>query len=473
MSLLLAILLCQAPAARQAVVEQGVMRWTDDRSEVALFGVNYYPPFSSDYQKLKELGLDHREVIRQDLLHLQRLGLDAIRLHCWDREISDREGNLLDNEHLALLDFLIAEAARRGIYTILTPIAWWGAPAESPGFSTFFTMHEMTTDGAARAAQQRYLAQFVRHRNRETGQAYADDPAVLAFELINEPIYPPGTSDAQVVDYIEALAGAVRQTGCRKPLFYSYFTGRLAAIGQSSIDGVTFGWYPTGLVNGAMLTTNALPLVDRYPGLHSSEVAGKAKAFYEFDAADVGGSYLYPAMARAYRAGGAQFACQFQYDAWPLAATNVNWRTHFLSLPFAPGKAISFMIAGEAFRRLPRGQDYGRTPADRFGDFRVSFAEDLSELATPTHFIHSNSTATAPPAPEQLTRLAGVGSSPVVRYGGTGAWFLDRVAPGAWRLEVHPDAVWVDDPFGPTSLSRETARVVWAERNLELRLPDL
>ncbi|MCZ7599393.1 MAG: hypothetical protein M5U09_19080 [Gammaproteobacteria bacterium] len=63
---------------------------------------------------LGQLGLDRRQVIEQDLDHLVRLGLQALRLHCWDREISDHEGNLLDNEHLALLDYLIAAAKRRG-----------------------------------------------------------------------------------------------------------------------------------------------------------------------------------------------------------------------------------------------------------------------------------------------------------------------------------------------------------------------
>ena len=38
-------------ADRLAKVDaEGVMRWTDDGSEVALFGVNYYPPFTVDYR---------------------------------------------------------------------------------------------------------------------------------------------------------------------------------------------------------------------------------------------------------------------------------------------------------------------------------------------------------------------------------------------------------------------------------------
>ncbi len=140
------------PAVRTAAVENGVLRWRDDGSEVALFGVNYYPPFSIDYKAIKDRGLDHEKAIRDDVAHFERLGLNTIRLHCWDREISDHEGNLRDNEHLRLLDYLISECAKRGIYSVMTPIAWWSSP-EKGGFADLYTMHQMTTDAKSRATQ--------------------------------------------------------------------------------------------------------------------------------------------------------------------------------------------------------------------------------------------------------------------------------------------------------------------------------
>lgn len=469
------------PADRLAQVDEaGVLRWQDDGSEVALFGVNYYPPFHWNFRDIRALGLSHEKVIEQDLAHFSRLGLDVLRLHCFDREISDREGNLLENEHLRLLDFLIAGAKARGIHTVLTPIAWWGVPGESPGFSTAFTMQQMTTDPAARAAQRNYLGQFVRHVNPFTGMACKDDPAVLCFELINEPHYPEGTTDAEVTGYINALADAVRASGSRKPVFYNAWAGRQAAVRDARVEGATFGWYPTGLVAGRTLARNFLPAVDHYgggswnPPMHADEFRKKAKMVYEFDAADIGGSHIYPAMARAFRSGGAQVATQFQYDPLPLAPCNAGWQTHYLNLAFAPHKAVSFLIAAEAFRRLPRCGDHGEYPRSaRFGPFRVSHEEDLSEMVTESEFLHSNTTRTVPPSPQRLTRIAGCGSSPVVDYPGTGAWFLDRVDDGAWRLEVYPDAVWVDDPSGRDSLDREVSRVYWREWPMELRLPDL
>lgn len=470
------------PAARLAKVDsQGVLRWQDDGAEAVLFGVNYYTPFWHNYPDLKTLGADHRKVIDQDVAHFARLGLDALRLHVFDREVSDREGNLLENEHLALLDYLIAKAKERGIYTVLTPIAWWPTPDKGAGFSTRFTMPEMITSPAARSAQTNYLAQFVRHVNRATGLSYKDDPAVICLELINEPQYAPNTTDAQIIDYINALADAVRATGCGKPIFYNGWGNRLAAVREARVEGSTFGWYPTGLASGHSLRRDCLPLVNQYggsdfwnPSMRTEVLVHKAKIIYEFDAADVPGSYMYPAMARAFRGGGAQIATQFQYDPLPLAPFNQGWQTHYLNLVCTPQKAVSFLIAAEVFRRLPRLQDYGPYPAStRFGPCRVSYEEDLSELVTEREFFYSNGTRTAPPAPGKLERIIGCGSSPVVRYEGTGAYFLEKLTPGSWRLEVYPDAVWVNDPYGAHSLNREVARILWREWPLEIHLRDL
>jgi len=454
-----------------SVDEHGVLRWQDDGSEIALFGVNYYPPFAIDYKVIADRGLDHKQAIRDDVAHFSRLGLTAIRLHCWDREISDHEGNLIDNEHLELLDYLIAECKSHGIYSVMTPMAWWNSPTGG-GFSDLYTMQQMTTDPQAREAQCNYLGQYVNHVNRYTKLAYKDDPAVVAIELINEPLYPTGTGDEQVTEYINALTRAVKRTGCRKPVFYNCWGPRHKAAGASELDGVSFGWYPTGLVAGQVLKEDYLPRVNDYAAMRDEALASKAKIVYEFDAADVHWPYMYPAMARAFRSGGAQIATQFQYDPMCIADGNPTWQTHFLNMAYTPKKALSFAIAAEAFRHTPRLRTFGEYPeSSRFGDFRVSHSERLSEMVTRDAFLYSGDTATTPPAPEELTRLWGCGSSPVVNYTGTGAYFLDRLGKGLWQLEVYPDAVMVADPY--TGGTHEKVRILWAPQQMTVALPDL
>ncbi len=464
-----------APAERWSFVDdQGVLRWRDDNSEIALFGVNYYTPFTVDYQGIQALGLNHVTVINQDVSHFRRLGLDVIRLHVFDRQISDVEGNLIANEHLDLFDYLVATCKRQGLYTVLTPIAWWHYHFPDSGFSSLYTKPQMVLDPQARRAQATYLRQFMEHVNPYTKVAYKDEPAMVAIELINEPQYDSTTTIDQIRGYIDELAAAVREAGAKQPIFYNGWGGKEEAVGQSTIEGCTFGWYPTGLVSGGCLRDNFLPIVDDFPGMRLDCLRNKAKIVYEFDAADVPGHVMYPAMARAFRSGGAQIATQFQYDPMPLAAFNYGWQTHYLNLVYTPAKAISFAIAAEVFRSTPRLQRFPAYPHNtKVGPLRLSYELDLSEMVTERIFLYANNTDTNPPAPEKLERIAGVGSSPVVHYDGTGAYFLDRIADGIWRLELYPDAVWVDDPFAATSLQREVSRVIWAGRMMQIELPDL
>lgn len=472
-AVIVAVAVQAAPADRTARVDQaGVLRWEDDGSEVALFGVNYYVPFAIDYHQLGLQGLDRDQCLRDDVAHFARLGLTAIRLHCWDREISDAAGNLQDNEHLRLLDLLLSECAQRGIYAVMTPIAWWGTPEGETGFSSVYPMHQMTRDPQAWEAQANYLRQYLNHVNRYTGKAYKDDPAIVAVELINEPTYDPDVPDETVTEYINTLCAAVRETGCRKPIFYNCWGSKHEAAAAATVDGVSFGWYPTGLVSGGALRGNFLARVDDYPSMRDPVLAKKAKIVYEFDAADVPGTVMYPAMARAFRSGGAQIATQFQYDVTALADTNVNWQTHYLNLIYTPGKALSFAIAAEVFRHTPRHKLFGPYPHNlRFSHCRLDPAADLSEYVTADSFLYANDTPTKPPRPERLTRVWGRGSSPLVAYAGTGAYFLDRLAPGVWQLQVYPDAVPVADPYAGGS--SEKTRVLWQSHRMAIRLPDL
>ena len=78
----------------------GVMRWSDTRREASFFGVNYTLPFAHAYRAIGYLELDRKAAIDKDVYHISRLGLNAYRIHLWDVELTDGQGNLLENEHL-------------------------------------------------------------------------------------------------------------------------------------------------------------------------------------------------------------------------------------------------------------------------------------------------------------------------------------------------------------------------------------
>jgi hypothetical protein len=204
------------------------------------------------------------------------------------------------------------------------------------------------------------------------------------------------------------------------------------------------------------------------------ELARLPRIVYEFDSPDLRGGTMYPAMARTFRAVGAQFAAMFAYDMLGTAARNLGWQTHYLNLVYTPRKAMSAVIAAEAMHRLPRLRSYGPYPLNtRFGDFHVSADGDLGELVARDAFLYAGSTRATPPDPAALRRIAGYGSSPTVTYDGEGIYFLDKVRPGLWRLEVYPDAVPVRDPFAPPSPDKIVTRAISRTWAMTLALPDL
>jgi hypothetical protein len=463
------------------VDKEGIMRWGKTNEEVHAFGVNYTAPFAFAYRTAKQQGVDLKKAIDDDVYHFARLGFDLYRVHVWDCEISDSVGNLLTNEHLELFDYMLKKMKDRGMKFMITPIAYWqnGWPApdeKTPGFSSKYGKGDCLTNEGAIRAQENYLYQFLNHVNPHTGLAYKNDPDIIAFEVSNEPHH--GEPAPKVTAFIKRMVTAMKKTGSKKPVFYniSHSIHLADAYFDAGIQGGTFQWYPTGLGSNHELGGNLLPNVDSYVIPFAANPGFKkiAKLVYEFDAADVGRSYIYPAMARSFRTAGMQIATQFAYDPTYMADVNTEYGTHYMNLVYAPQKALSLKIAGEVFRKVPLYKSYGRYPANTtFEDFSVSYEQDLAQMVTAQKFFYTNNTRTTPPAAEKLEEIAGWGNSPVVQYNGAGAYFLDRVTPGVWRLEVMPDAAWVDDPFSKASPSKKMAVVQSRARSINIQLPDL
>ncbi len=108
------------------VDRQGTLRHTKDNKEAAFFGVNYTVPFAYGYRSHKALGVDLEKAIDADVYHFSRLGLDAFRVHVWDTEITDSLGNLRENEHPRLFDYLVHKLKEKNMRIFLTPLAFWG-----------------------------------------------------------------------------------------------------------------------------------------------------------------------------------------------------------------------------------------------------------------------------------------------------------------------------------------------------------
>ena len=480
---------------RKMVVRDGVLHYADG-GEVALWGENIYPQSWAEYKSLVALGINPRRAVDDDLDDFVASGIEVIRIHVFDSEITDIKGNLIHNDHLDVLDYLVAGCSQRGIYLWLTPIAWWGSPQARPdALAQHTTKQAMSMWPVVWQAEARYLRQFLRHSNPYTGRRLMDEPCLVLLEIMNEPwywSYPevlgldrtfPGEigipeeelwrclagvrrafrryvpSAAWLTPqvflywrydtlrrYINAMVGAIRSAGADQPVACSAFhsgyprTDIEQALADSDCDALTTWAYPGGLeiepVNDGV---NILPGAANTS--LDARLASKARLVYEFDAAGVAEScYMYPAMARRWRNIGVQVACQFQYDCKPLAHLNWAWETHYLNLWHTPGKWVSYMIAGEVFRRLPRGATFD-TPADDqvFGPAAVSFRRNTALLCAEDCYMQARPTPWRPlPLPVSPRRIVTVGSCPYYEYDGTGIVMLQAEGEVA-ALRIYPD----------------------------------
>ncbi len=470
--------------AQQGIVvdAQGVMRWEKDRQKAYFFGINYTVPFAYGYRSVRRTGTTIEQAIDNDVYHFARLGLNAFRVHVWDTEITDSQGNLLNNEHLRLFDYLLFALEKRGIRIMLTPLAFWGngypeKDSMTGSFSSLYNKQKVLVEEAAIKAQENYLKQLLSHINPYTKKKYKDDSFIVGLEINNEPHHSGSIQLA--ADYIARMVRSVKGSGWKKPVFYniSESPSYAKAVAEADIQGISFQWYPTGLVANHTLQGNFLPNVNEYLIPFDTIAAYKNKAMmvYEFDAADVLSPVMYPAMARSFRKAGFQWATQFAYDPLATAHGNTEYQTHYLNLAYTPAKAISMMIAAKVFRADATYADGLRFPADTvFGNASIHPFEKRSEWNDKENFYYTGSTSSSPKDIKALRHIAGTGSSGLIRYSGNGAYFMDRIADGVWRLECMPDIVEISDPFGRAdNLNRVVRKLAWNELSVSVELPDL
>ena len=231
------------------VDKQGIMRWHKNNQEAAFFGVNYTVPFAYGYRSVIRRQINPEKAIDQDVYHLARLGFDAFRVHIWDTEISDSLGNLLENEHLRLFDYLVYRLKQRQIKVMLTPIAFWGngypeKDENTPGFSHLYGKSRALVNEYAFKAQENYLKQLLQHVNPYTKLTYGADANIIGAEINNEPHH--SGPKARTTEYVNRMVTAVRNTGWTKPIFYNISESpRYAdAVAKANVQGFSFNGTP-------------------------------------------------------------------------------------------------------------------------------------------------------------------------------------------------------------------------------------
>ena len=118
------------------------------------------------------------------LNQLAAQGCNILRLHHFDRYLvkDSAKPAELDPERMRRLDYLLAEAAKRGIYLTLD----FYTLRPLPGMNLTDSKLRFYFDPEARQNFLDFAAALMDHRNSYTGVKWKDDPAVAFINLVNE-----------------------------------------------------------------------------------------------------------------------------------------------------------------------------------------------------------------------------------------------------------------------------------------------
>lgn len=479
----------------------------DDGGEVALWGVNYQPCLSWEYNDtlvhsgvaLTPAGL--KKVIDQDLPQLKIMRTEIIRVHLVPTDFTDARGNLVETPFLDALDYLLFRCDKEGIYVYLTLVNAMGKPFLPQSFLSRFERSQWLFDDHCVALTRHYVKTLLGRTNPYSIRRYAREPALAVLEIINEPSYPDWkeiSSDPRLaalkVEYQAALAAAhspdteqsfshfrgsiiskylselvadIRSTGAQQPIAWNLtWPGSVwdhgdvfDAVAASPIDAISFSVYPgeADLPSDYwkhptdLSKKNFLPylqhLRDDYWQLGcilGQRLVGKAKLVYEFEGFYNQSMYLYPEMARLFRALGAQTATMWRYiPAVAAGRLTASGASHFLNLAATPRKAISAMIAADLFSSVPRYTSYQHEQwdEDRFGPFSTSFPGDFSVECSADRLLYSGTVHwNTLSIGDRVKEIAGLGNSPLVSYDGTGAYVID-ISQRTIAVHVLPDVI--------------------------------
>ena len=100
--------------------------------------------------------------------------------------------NYGDEESLKQLDYFIDRASRYGIRVIITLLQ--GINIATDKTNPFYhpgAIEGLINDAKLKASYKEFIARIVKRRNTVSGRIYRDDPAIMAWDLMTEPIPSP------------------------------------------------------------------------------------------------------------------------------------------------------------------------------------------------------------------------------------------------------------------------------------------
>jgi mannan endo-1,4-beta-mannosidase len=162
----------------------------------------------------------------------------GVWFQCRDLETGAPRVNEGENG-LCRLDRLIADAERAGMRLILPLVNYWPDFGGMDRYVEWFgggPRDRFYRDERIRDAFQSYVAQVLTRSNTVTGRLYRDEPAILAWELANEPECPTRDGRRVLLEWVREMSRSVKRND----------PNHLLAVGDQGYFAGGSGWLHDG-----------------------------------------------------------------------------------------------------------------------------------------------------------------------------------------------------------------------------------
>lgn len=162
----------------------------------------------------------------------------GVWFQCWDAETGAPRVNEGETG-LCRLDRLIADAERADMRLILPLVNYWPDFGGMDRYVEWFgggPRDRFYRDEKIRGAFQSYVAQVLMRRNTVTGRLYRDEPAILAWELANEPECPTRDGRRVLLEWVRDMSRWVKR----------HDPNHLLAVGDQGYFAGGSGWLYDG-----------------------------------------------------------------------------------------------------------------------------------------------------------------------------------------------------------------------------------
>jgi mannan endo-1,4-beta-mannosidase len=143
------------------------------------------------------------------------------------------------------LDFVVAEAQKRNLKLLIAFLDFWDYAGGAQQMRAWYGSDDTNTfffsDPKCREDYRTVVSYVLTRRNTITGTVYQDDPAIFAWELMNEPNIKP---ESLYLSWVADMAAFVKSIDQNHLVAAGYGHDRMADIDIPSIDFGTWHGYP-------------------------------------------------------------------------------------------------------------------------------------------------------------------------------------------------------------------------------------